>query len=126
MKNLIISFMIFIIMVTGMLVSLNFLNKKCSYYEGMATSLEDSLNKESWNTAYDMSIKFLEEWKKDSKVISSYINHFHVEAINDQVLKLTQYVKVKDKSESLAVVHEIKFFLKAILSMEKITIDNIF
>ena len=69
---------------------------------------------------------FLEEWKKDSKVISAYINHFHLEAINDQVLKLTQYVKVKDKSESLAVVHEIKFFLKAILSMEKITIDNIF
>jgi hypothetical protein len=73
-----------------------------------------------------MSIEFLEGWKKDSRVISAYINHLYLEGINDQVLKLTQYIKIKDKSEALAVVHEIKFFLKGILYMEKVTIDNIF
>lgn len=126
MKNLVISFILFILMIVGILVSLNYLDKKCSYYGNMAASLEATINNESWDKAYDISKKFLEEWRKDSKTISAYINHLYIESINDQVLKLTQYIETKDKSESLAVVHEIKFFLEGILYMEKVTIPNIF
>lgn len=126
MKNLVISFILFILMIVGIVVSLNYLDKKCSYYGDIANSLESTINNESWDKAYDISKELLEDWRKDSKTISAYINHLQIEAINDQVLKLTQYIETKDKSESLAVVHEIKFFLQSILSLEKVTISNIF
>lgn len=113
-------------MIVGMFVSLNYLNKKCTYYGEVATKLEDTVNNESWEKAYDMSKDFLDQWKKDSKVISAFINHLQLDTINDSILKLTQYTKVHDKSESLAMIHDIKFFLEEILFLEKVTIENIF
>ena len=126
MKNLIASFVIFFILIISMIFSINYLNKRIDHYTEKVNYMEEVISKESWDEAYKVSIEFIKEWDKDSKTVSVFINHTHVDSINSGLLKLTQYIKYKDKTESLALVHEIKFLIEEILDVEKVTLANVF
>lgn len=126
MKNLIASFVIFFVLIISMVFSINYLNKRIDHYTKKVNYMEDVISKESWDEAYKASMEFIKEWDKDSETVSVFINHTHVDSINSELLKLTQYIKYKDKSESLALVHEIKFLIEEILDVEKVTLANVF
>ncbi|QGU96079.1 DUF4363 family protein [Clostridium bovifaecis] len=126
MKNLVASFMLFIALVITMVFSMRYLENKCGYYTDKIDALETIIVNESWEEAYNSSIGFLEEWKKDSSIVPTFINHIHVETITNSVLKLTQYTKYKDKVDSLATIHEIKFLLEEMMEIEKVTLPNVF
>lgn len=126
MKNLAASFLLFFILIFSIVLSMNYLENKSDYYSQKADYLEQIISQELWDKAYDTSLEFLEEWDKDSKTVSAFINHMHVEGINNEVLKLTQYIKYEEKVESLALVHEIKFLIQGLTNMEKVTIANVF
>ncbi|MEA4826822.1 MAG: DUF4363 family protein [Clostridium sp.] len=126
MKNLIASFVIFFVLIISMIFSINYLNKRIDHYTKKVNYMEDVISKESWDEAYKASMEFIKEWDKDSETVSVFINHTHVDSINSELLKLTQYIKYKDKSESLALVHEIKFLIEEILDVEKVTLANVF
>lgn len=126
MKNLLISFLIFFILIITIVFSINFLVTKTNYYSEKADQLETLVTEDSWDKAYEVSTDFLNGWGNDSKIISIFINHFHIDAINNEILKLTQYIKYQDKSDALAIIHDIKFLLKSLLEVEKVTISNIF
>jgi len=126
MKNLVVSFLIFLILIITITFSINFLVNKANFYSGKADQLESLVTQDSWDEAYEISTDFLTTWEEDSKKISVFINHFQVDAISNQILKLTQYTKYHDKSEALALIHDIKFLLKELIEIEKVTISNIF
>lgn len=126
MKNLIASFVIFFVLIISMIFSINYLNKRIDHYTKKVNYMEDVISKESWDEAYKASMEFIKEWDKDSETVSVFINHTHVDSINSELLKLTQYIKYKDKSESLALIHEIKFLIEEILDVEKVTLANVF
>ena len=126
MRNLVISFLIFVILIITIVFSINFLVNKANYYSEKTDQLENLVTQDSWDEAYEISTDFLTTWEEDSKKISVFINHFQVDAISNQILKLTQYTKYHDKSEALALIHDIKFLLKELIEIEKVTISNIF
>ncbi|MGY0373075.1 DUF4363 family protein [Clostridium sp. JNZ J1-5] len=126
MKNLIASLVIFFVLIISMIFSINYLNKRIDHYTKKVNYMEDVISKESWDEAYKASMEFIKEWDKDSETVSVFINHTHVDSINSELLKLTQYIKYKDKSESLALIHEIKFLIEEILDVEKVTLANVF
>jgi len=125
-RNLVISFLIFVILIITIVFSINFLVNKANYYSEKTDQLENLVTQDSWDEAYEISTDFLTTWEEDSKKISVFINHFQVDAISNQILKLTQYTKYHDKSEALALIHDIKFLLKELIEIEKVTISNIF
>jgi len=125
-KNTIASFSLFIILMTLMVFSTKYVENKSDYYSNKADILEAIIVNESWKEAYDNSIDFLNEWKKDSNIIPAFINHSHIEAITNDILKLTQYIKNEDKVDCLATIHEVKFLLEEMIDAEKVTLPNIF
>ncbi|KEH99246.1 DUF4363 family protein [Clostridium massiliodielmoense] len=126
MKNIFTSFVIFILLIITISISIHYLNTKYYYYEEKINVLEEMVSDDQWKKAYDNSIDFLEHWKKDSKLVTAYIHHVHVESISSELLQLTQYIKYEDKVESLASIHEIKFLLKEITEIQKVNITNVF
>lgn len=126
MKNIFISFVIFILLIITISTSIHYLNTKCDYYEEKINTLEQMVENEQWNKAYAESISFLNHWKKDSQLVTAYIHHVHIESISCDLLQLTQYIKYKDKVQSLASIHEIKFLLEDITAIQKINITNVF
>ncbi|MCY6958934.1 DUF4363 family protein [Clostridium brassicae] len=126
MKNVIASFTIFIFLIFSIVFSINYVEKTCNFYKIEASNLENVLINNDWENAYELSNTFLDNWKKDSKIIAIFVDHNHIDTVYTEALKLTQYTKCKDKSNSLASVHTLKFLMDDIVNFEKLTIQNIF
>ncbi|MCY6356821.1 DUF4363 family protein [Clostridium sp. ZS2-4] len=126
MKNVIASFIIFMIMVFCILFSINYLENTCNHYKNIICSLEITIKDEAWDEAYKTTNILLENWKKESKIVSIFINHEYIDGMYVELLRLTQYVNCKNKSDSLASVHSIKFLVDDIIDFEKLSIQNIF
>jgi hypothetical protein len=125
MKNIFISFLIFICILVSIFFSINYLNYTCSSLEKVDSQLESLIESSSWENAYGTSLKLISDWEGYSKVISVFVNHAEIDNINSELWKLTQYTKFKNRDEAMASVHTIKFYLKHIEEMEKVNIQNI-
>ncbi|MBU3184113.1 DUF4363 family protein [Clostridium estertheticum] len=126
MKNVLIAFSLFIIMMVGIFLSVNIINVKCSKLQDLNCTLESYIIKEKYQDAYELSLTYIAEWKKTSKLLTIYTHHEDLDNIDSEILKLTQYIKIKDKSEGLATVHVMKYLVDHIMSHEKVSISNIF
>lgn len=126
MKNVIISICVFVIVIIAMVFSIRYLNTACSKLEVSVNKLELLLNEEKWAEADTLSNDLYDQWEKQYSIMPIFINHSEIDIMNNEILKLTQYVKCKNKEESLASDHAIKFYLDSLKSIQKVTIQNIF
>ncbi|MFT5873346.1 MAG: hypothetical protein ACI8WT_002290 [Clostridium sp.] len=126
MKNILAAFSLFIIMIIGIFLSTNAINRSCAHLQNLNCALESNIIKENYGNAYNLSLDYIAQWEKVSKFLTIYIHHEDLDNIDNEILKLTQYIKFKDKSEALATVHVMKFLVDHIKSHEKISISNIF
>lgn len=126
MKNVIISIATFFIMIICIFFSINYLSKICLNLQELNNNLEEYINNDNWEKAYETSMNFTKKWKKHSKVIKLFINHQEIDNIELELWKLPQYVKEKTKDEALASVHTLKFLISHVYNLEKVNIQNIF
>ncbi|MGH4052170.1 MAG: DUF4363 family protein [Clostridium sp.] len=126
MKNVWVAIILFILMIIGIFCSVSIINHKCNHLQDLNSTLESYIIKEDYQDAYDLSLDYIAEWKKDSKFLTIFIHHEDIDHVDSEILKLTQYIKMKDKSEGLATVHVLKYVVAHIISHEKVSISNIF
>lgn len=126
MKNVIISFFLFIAMIIGMIFSINYLNKTCNDLMEVCDTLEETISNQQWDSLHDDSLELLDDLKNKSKIMSMFIDHQQIDHMVNELFKFTQYIKEQDKEESLASLHVIKFYIENIQEVQKINIQNIF
>ena len=126
MKNVLIAFSLFVIMVVGIFFSVNTINIKCSNLQNLNCTLESYIIKDNYKDAYKLSLVYISEWEKASKLLSVFEHHEDLDHIDSEILKLTQYIKIKDKSEGLATIHNMKYLVDHIMAHEKVSISNVF
>lgn len=126
MKNMIISFSLFVVMILSMSFSIVYLNKTCKSLLECCDKLEEDISDERWNNIYEDSLDFLHKVQKDSKTLSIFIDHQELDNMSNELYKFTQYTKWENKEESLASLHVVKFYLNHIQELQKINIQNIF
>jgi len=126
MKNVLIAFSLFAIMMIGIFFSVNVINRSCAKLQDLNCDLENYIIKENYQDAYKLSLSYIAQWNKVSKFLTIYEHHEDLDHIDSEILKLTQYIKIKDKSESLATVHNMKYLVEHIMSHEKVSISNVF
>lgn len=111
---------IFVLYSHNMLINIcDDINEKC-------LQIETAINQKDWDKAYSLAVDVKDNVEKHSLSISVYINHTDINNLSNEVLKLTQYTKVRDNAESLASVHLVKYTSDAIKELQDITIKNIF
>lgn len=126
MKNVIISFTIFIVILIAMTFSISYLNKASSNLQKLNDEIEQCIADNQWDKAYNISMDYTERWEKYTKVVKLFVNHQEIDNIEIELSKLPQYIKQNTKDESLASVHVLKFLVSHISNLEKINIQNIF
>lgn len=126
MKNILISFFLFFIMIFGILFSLNAMDKVYSELETLNRRLEQSIKEDNWEKSILVINEISDKWQKHSNQLSIFLNHAELDNINSELAKLSQYVIHKNKEESMSSLHVIKFFFKHTLDIEKISLGNIF
>lgn len=126
MKNIYSSFIIFLALVIAIVFSLKYLNKTCEKFEVASKNLEDYISSEAWEDAYTASYEFLNQWQDTYKTMSIIVHHSELDPINSEAYRMIQFVKCKNKDESMASVHTIKLLIMHIKDSEKINFQNIF
>ncbi len=126
MKNILVAFGLFILMIIGIFISSNAIKLRCTQLQDLNSTLESYIIKENYEGAYDLSLDYRKQWKKTSKFLTIYIHHENLDMMNNESLKLTQYTKAKDKSEALATIHVMKYLIDHIIQHEEVSISNIF
>lgn len=125
MKNVFISFLIFILMLFGILFSVNYLNQIYSNINSLNSQLENHIVNEEWKSSNKIVKELNSNWEKYSDKLFMFINHQEIDSISSELKKLSQYILCESKDESLASLHSINFFLEHIINLEKISLENI-
>ncbi|MFA9397502.1 MAG: DUF4363 family protein [Clostridiaceae bacterium] len=126
MKRLIFPIFLFFSMILFIVLGTNFSNNSCKELKGISNKMEIMIENNQWDECYNTSIKLLDTWKISSKYLSIFINHSEIDSVNTEIWKLTQYTKFKNKDESLACIHTIKFLMEHIKNIQKPSLQNIF
>jgi len=125
MKNIIISLILFIALIFGVFISLNYLSTMCDDLVKKGDAIEDQIAKDNWEEAYNSSMKLTNEWREHCDTISFFVHHQEIDNIDNELWKLSQYTKCKNKDESLASIHVVKFYINHIKNLENVSIQNI-
>lgn len=125
MKNVFISFIIFISMLFSILFSVKYLNQVYSNINSLNLQLENHIVTEDWENSYKLIQSIDINWSDYSRKLFMFVNHQEIDSISSELKKLSQYILCENKDESLASLHSINFFLKNIVHLEEISIENI-
>lgn len=126
MKNIVITFILFIFMCVGLFFASEYIILTCDKLLNVADKIEGDIVDESWDEAYILSFELLDIYEGHVRHMTLFLNHSNVDIIYGEVIKLTQYCKEEEKSEALATLHFVKTLLQEVRQMEKLTINNIF
>ncbi|BDR71471.1 hypothetical protein K144316041_01790 [Clostridium tetani] len=125
MKNVFISFLIFVSMLFSIIFSVNYLNKIYSNMNSLNLQLESYIIAEDWENSHNIIDTIDTTWSNYSGKLFMFVNHQEIDSISSELKKLSQYILCKNKDESLASLHSVNFFLKHIVHLEEISLENI-
>ncbi|MDV3426302.1 MAG: DUF4363 family protein [Bacillota bacterium] len=126
MKNIFVPFILLIMLMLLIILPPRYLNKICGSLTDEADDIELLVSNEDWNDSYILSVQLLDSWQDNKKVFSIFAPHDEIDDIDMEIYKLSQYVKCRDKTESLASIHLIKFLVNHLNELNKVSIQNIF
>ncbi|MBV4418356.1 DUF4363 family protein [Clostridium tyrobutyricum] len=126
MKSSIASISIFVIMVLSMIFSVHYLKIIDSKLIYSSDQIEKSLESNSFDKAGDFLKQFKIDWNKYSNKMTLFTNNNEIDDINLELSRLSQYIKFKNKEESLASISSIRSIVKSISDMERLSVQNIF
>lgn len=125
MRNVVVSLIIFAIMIINIAFLLNYLNKAADDLQRLNDEIEQYITDSNWDEAYKSAVKYTEKWNDYSKKLKLFVDHQEMDQIEIELCKLPQYIKEKNKDESLASVYALKFLVDHISELEKVSIQNI-
>lgn len=87
--------------------------------------IEDLINKEDWDGAYDKTTSLLDDIKKEALLSSVYVNHVDFDNISNEALKLCSYIQCEDKSESHVSANILKSYAQITKDLNRFSLKNI-
>ncbi|EQB90079.1 hypothetical protein J2Z44_002075 [Clostridium punense] len=126
MRNIVVTIIIFLVMCFCLFFASQYIILTSDKLLDVANKMESNIVDENWDNAYILSFELLDIYEGHVKHMTIFINHANVDVIYSEVIKLTQYCKEEDKTESLATLHLIKTLLLEVKQLEKVSISNIF
>jgi cAMP phosphodiesterase len=124
MKRLIPASIIFVIVIITYILSLNYITKSC---ESTNKLLDKSVEAYKENhTAEKEAEKIKKYWQKEEKILSFFVNHDHIDQIEQAISTLNVYAKEKDNILFYEYADTIRVLLHQIVEETRITTHSIF
>lgn len=126
MKNIVLSFVLFIALVCS-LFYLNFkFIKICDVIIFESSEIESHINNDDIDLAYNTAVDLLEFLNDNNSIASIYLNHADYDVLINECLKVCIYLDNNELSEAQASVHLVNYSSKHLKEIQKISIKNIF
>lgn len=124
-KSIIISFIVLIMIVfTGFSIE-NYLNKGTKKLLINLKEVESSIKLEDWSAAEAKMALIMNQWDNMSSKWSAFIKHDEIDNITINFKSANEYIKNKEKNDSMASLSSLKHFIYHIPLMEKVSLENI-
>ena len=124
MKRLIPASIIFILVVLTYLLSLKYITNSCKSTNQL---LDKAVSAYKQNQTAENEAKDIEKfWQKEEKILSFFVNHNHIDQIEQTISTLNVYAKEKDNILFYEYADTIKVLLHQIIEETKITTHSIF
>ncbi|GFR35417.1 DUF4363 family protein [Thermobrachium celere] len=114
-----------LIISAGILVNI-FLNNTSKSLLNSIYVIQFNIEYNNWDISYNEIVKLKKEWKTIERVWSALIHHDEIDKISENLELLTEYIKEKDKTNSLSHLSVLKKYIEHIPEMDKLCIENIF
>lgn len=109
----------------GLLVN-NFLNNTSYSLLNSIYVIQFNIEYDNWDVSYNEIVKLKSEWEKNKKVWSALIHHDEIDKISENMELLIEYIKAKDKTNSLSHIAVLRKYIEHIPEMDKLSLQNIF
>lgn len=127
MKKTIVSISLFL----SLLIAITFFHfnllKICTTIDDYCTNIEDSLDVNDLDAAYNYSIDLIGYIRDKASSIEVYINHADLNIITNETIRMVQYIhEGSDIGEAYASVHSIRYSTKYMRDLESVSLKNLF
>ena len=124
MKRLIPASIIFVLVILTYFLSLNYITKSCDNTNKL---LDKSVSAYKQNNTAEKEAKEIKKfWQKEEKILSFFVNHEHIDEIEQAISTLNVYAKEKDNILFYEYADTIKVLLHQIVEETRITTHSIF
>ncbi|MCX7951472.1 MAG: DUF4363 family protein [Clostridiales bacterium] len=104
----------------------NILNKTAYSLLNTIYAIQLNIEYENWDITYNELDKLNTEWSKIEKYWSMLINHQEIDEISANLRIATEYIKCKDKINSLSSLAVLERYIEHIPELDKVSLENIF
>lgn len=125
-KSPIISILLFILLFAFLIYADRALVQLCQDVSSYCIEIEKLLEIEDENIAYEKAVELLHVLKEDGNIAPVYVNHQDYDALINEALRLSLYIKGKDHSEALASLHILRYGANNMKNLQKTNLSNIF
>ena len=125
MKNTLISFATLFILLFFVFIGDTNLNSLCDNSLKVSQEIQIALDNNNWDDALEKSVELKKIMSNGFKKVSVYVNHLDIDTLNTETVKLIDFIKVRDLSNSLSSLDSIKCLAEFIKELQQINLTNI-
>lgn len=126
MKNSIISYCIFIILIAFLTYTDISFKHLCTDIVDMCDKMEETVVNSSKEENFNNAMNIFNLIQDKGAIASIYINHVDYDVMLNEALKLTVYIEKDDDSETESSLHLLKFSTQHMKDLQVPNIENIF
>ena len=125
MKNTLISFATLFILLFFVFIGDTNLNSLCDNSLKVSQEIQIALDNNNWDDALEKSVELKKIMSNGFKKVSVYVNHQDIDTLNTETVKLIDFIKVRDLSNSLSSLDSTKCLAEYIKELQQINLTNI-
>lgn len=118
-------FVILIVVISGFMIK-KYLDNSTRKLLDQIALMEEWINKGEWEVANDAAVELNKSWEETENIWTIFTNHHEIDNISFALKNTIEYMKLKEKADSLAYLASLKHYISHIPEMERIAIKNIF
>ena len=87
--------------------------------------IEDLIDEDEWDKAYDKTKDLLEDIQKESLLSSVYVNHTDFDNLTNEAIKLCLFIQCRDNAQSHVSANLLKSSADNIKDLNRLSLKNI-
>jgi DUF1680 family protein len=125
-KKFIFALFVFTLVILSGFMIKAYLNKTTQVLLKDIDKVEANITNNEWEKAYINVVELNKTWEKTENIWTIFTNHHEIDSISVTMKTSLEYIREREKSDSLANLSSLKHFISHIPDMERIVIKNIF
>lgn len=125
MKQFSIMIICVIVLVTGGIFEIKYLEKSSIYLSTDMDYIKSAINSDNFLLAKEQIDKSWQTWESLKNTWNMFIIHEEIDDIDDAMIELKEYINYENKEECIVAIEKVKRNLEHTVKRQELKIDNV-